>query len=363
MNVRKKVFHIMMTFVVMVTFLTTVMPLTVKAETVVTVVMTYEDKIFTKQLYSVDIDKIKNGEETEGFRSIGGLCDNLTFQTNGKVTVDKAAVMNVVKNEIILGKTSISLDLYKFTPEGIAQSAANVAALEAATGMKVPVPGTETANQVPSPVDAFSISNPVVAANLVAMGIDTKISEASTKFNPNLDRAVNVRNAASKINGMILQPGQAFSATVSFQPRTAANGYGLGDVLADGGHVKSMGGGICQVSSTLNLALLRAGIIPFERHNHSERSAYIASGLDATISGTALDYKFINPLMFPIYISTESSGGVLKVAIYSNHAALAGVTYEPNVVGGKMSNTTYVVGTLNGVVVSNRVAYSSKYSK
>ena len=107
--------------------------------------------------------------------------------------------------------------------------------------------------------------------------------------------------------------------------------------------------------------MLRAGIVPTERHNHSHRSSYIASGLDATISGTSLDYKFINPYEYPIYISAVTNGGVITISVYSNHDATKGIVYEPVVVGGNMSNTTHLIGKLAGLQVSDRICYSSRY--
>lgn len=322
----------------------------VKAETVTNVVMTYEDKIYTKQLYGVDTDQIKAGVNTDGLMSIGGLCENLTFQTNGAVKVDKNAVINTVKNSIIAGQTSINIDLTKYTPDALA-------ALASTNSVALPTQAVTTANVV-----APSLVDPALNPALNSIGIDWKISESSTNFRANEDRAQNIRNAASKINGMILQPGQLFSCNLAFGPRTVENGYGLGNVIDGDTYVKGVGGGICQVSSTLNLAVLRAGIIPTERHNHSHRSSYIKSGLDATISGNSLDYKFINTLPYPIYISAITDGGVIRISIYSNHA-LGAFTYEPNVVGGNLSNTTYLVGSLGGVQMSNQVCYSSRYKQ
>ena len=330
-----------------------------KAEEVTTVVMTYGDKTYTKQLYSLDTDKIKEGVETDGLKSIGEQCENLNYQTNGQVKVDKTAVMNAVKNYIIMGQKNISIDLTQFTSDALSQAATAAAASTTAASSSL----ADAVSNTASGATVTSASDMLVDSTLNSLGINCKIAEASTKFNPNQDRAVNVRNAASKINGWILQPGMGMSANLAFTPRTVANGYGMGNVISGGTYVKALGGGICQVSSTLNLAVLRAGIIPTVRHNHSHRSNYIGSGLDATISGSSLDYQFVNTLAYPIYISAVTDGGVLTVSIYSNANALGGVVYEPKVVGGSLSNKTYLVGTLNGVEVSNRYCYSSSYTQ
>lgn len=331
----------------------------VKADTKTTVVLTYQDKVYTKELYGVDTDQIKNGVETDGLKSVGALCDNLSFVTSGGVSVDRKAVMAAVAEAIKAGKTNISIDLTKYTPEALKAAAVmNTAPVAVVSGLANAVANTANAQTVASAAEQMLINS-----TLNSIGIDTKIGEASTKFNPNQDRAVNVRNAASKINGIILQPGQAISANLAFGPRTVENGYGKGDVISGGEYVKAMGGGICQVSSTLNLAVLRSGIIPTERHNHSHRSSYIGSGLDATISSGTLDYQFVNTLAYPIYIATNSDKGVLTVSIYSNHNALNGMTFEPKVVGGKLSNTTYLVGSFNGAPISEVYCYKSSYKE
>lgn len=317
----------------------------VKADEVTTIVLNYELKTYTRQLYGPDVDQIKAGVDTAGLLSIGELVDNLNFVSNGTVKVDRNAVMSAVKNCIVAGQKNITIDMTKYTEEAIkASKIANAAG---------------NTDNVQTASSAMLVQADPIALNktLNDMGIDCKISEGTTKFNPNLDRAVNVRNAASKINGMIIQPGQMFSADLFFLPRTKANGYGLGDIIDGNKHVKGMGGGVCQVSSTLNLAVLGAGIIPTERHNHSQRSAYIGSGLDATISAGSYDYKFINTLAYPIYIATNSDGGRLTISFYSNHNALGGVLYKPEVVGNK----TYVSGYVNGTKIVSNYAYSSKY--
>ncbi len=318
------------------------MPVNVFADSVTSVVMTYQDKVYTKQLYGAETDQIKAGADTDGLRDIGGLIDSLTHVTNGEAVIDKPAVTAAVKAAITMGQTSINIDLTKYKKGAVTAPAATAIPAAADTAVLV---------NVPAVIDPDST------------GIDVMVSQASTKFRANEDRAKNIRNAASKINGMIILPGQAFSCDAAFGPRTVANGYGFGNVISGDTYVKGLGGGICQVSSTLNLAMLRAGIVPIERHNHSHRSSYIASGLDATISGASLDYKFINPYPYPIQILAAADGGVITISIYSNHNATGGVVYEPVVVGGKMSNTTHVIGKMAGIQVSDRVAYSSRYKQ
>ncbi len=324
------------------------LPTTVFADSVTSVVMTYQDKTYTKQIYGTEVESIKGGADTEGLSDIGGLIDSLTFLLNGEVQFDKAAVTAAVKSAIIAGQTGINIDLSKYV-KGASSAQSSPAVAATATPVAAAVSDNPEAS---SSTDNSSITDRMFV-----------LSEASTKFRANEDRAKNIRNAASKINGMVILPGQMFSCTTAFGPRLVSNGYGLGNVISGDTYVKGVGGGICQVSSTLNLAVLRAGIVPTERHNHSHRSSYIASGLDATISGSSLDYKFVNPYNAPIMISAATNGGVITISILSAENVLKGIVYEPVVSGGKMSNTTHVVGNLAGMQISDRVAYSSRYKQ
>ena len=334
----KKIIRKMTSVISVLLAIVILVPESVFADSVTSVVMTYQDKTYTKQIYGTEVESIKAGVDTDGLKDIGGLIDSLTFVTNGDVKIDKAAVTAAVKSAIMAGQTGINIDLAKYTKDALAASTA------------------AAVTQAPAADQTAAAATPLTAAGY-------KLSEASTKFRANEDRAQNVRNAASKINGMVIMPGQLFSCTTAFGPRLTSNGYGLGNVISGDTYVKGVGGGICQVSSTLNLAVLRAGIVPIERHNHSHRSSYIASGLDATISGSSLDYKFINPYDAPIFISAVTNGGVITISILSSEDVLKGITYEPVVSGGKMSNTTHVVGKFAGLQVSDRIAYSSRYKQ
>lgn len=190
-----------------------------------------------------------------------------------------------------------------------------------------------------------------------------RLSVCQTKYREGQDRTQNVKRAAANINGTILLPGQFFSANAAFKPRTVANGYGYGDAITGNTHTKVIGGGICQVSSTLNVAVMRAGIIPTKRQNHSSRISYLASGLDATISGNTYDYQFVNTLQYPIMILTDTTNGVLSISIYSSPLATGGLTFEPVVVGSNKDNTTYLCAYSNGVEVARNYAFRSHYRK
>ena len=129
-------------------------------------------------------------------------------------------------------------------------------------------------------------------------------------------RCANVENGASLINGTVLYPGESFSVYSKVAPFTAANGYHLAGSYSNGQTVQTYGGGICQVSTTLYNAVLRAELNVTERLNHSMTDHYVPLSADAAISGTDKDLKFTNNLDHPIYIQGTAGGSSITFTIY-----------------------------------------------
>ena len=176
----------------------------------------------------------------------------------------------------------------------------------------------EGRNAITSIAAPAAASDPMAAPDAapVADPAGTLIGGYSTAYDPNASRAVNVFLAASRINGVIVQPGESFSFNRSILPRTASNGYVEGYVIMGNRFVPGMGGGICQVSSTLYAAMVSAGLPATERHPHSLSVDYIPSGLDATIFGNTLDLRFTNIFPQPIQIRAAADQGILTILIY-----------------------------------------------
>ncbi len=142
------------------------------------------------------------------------------------------------------------------------------------------------------------------------------LSELSSYYNVNISgRATNVELASSKINGVVLNPGDVFSYNKAVGPRTYANGFKDAGVYTSEGLEDGVGGGICQVSSTLYGAQLMADLKTVARTNHSYTIGYLPSGQDATVAYGAIDYKFKNDKDFPVKIESVASGGLLTVRI------------------------------------------------
>ena len=129
-------------------------------------------------------------------------------------------------------------------------------------------------------------------------------------------RSRNVENGCSKINGTMLYPGETLSVYKAVSPFTGENGYYLAGSYNNGEVVETYGGGICQVSTTLYNAVLRAELEIAERSNHSMVVTYVPLAADAAIAGTHKDFKFKNNSDTPIYIEGTAGGGSLRFTIY-----------------------------------------------
>ncbi|MCD8241678.1 MAG: VanW family protein [Lachnospiraceae bacterium] len=121
------------------------------------------------------------------------------------------------------------------------------------------------------------------------------------------DRCKNLESGAAHIDGTVLYPGEEFSAYEAVAPFTEENGYAMAGSYLNGEVVDSMGGGICQVSTTLYNAVLRAELEVTERSPHSITVHYVDLSEDATIAGTYKDFKFVNDTDYPIYIEAYTT--------------------------------------------------------
>ena len=132
----------------------------------------------------------------------------------------------------------------------------------------------------------------------------------------NSDRAGNIAPGAELLNGAVLYPGDTFSAYEAVSPFTTANGYYMAGSYLNGETVDSMGGGICQVSTTLYNAVIRAELEVTERSGHSMPVSYVDPAADAAIAGTYKDLKFTNNTDAPIYIEAYTSNKTITFTIY-----------------------------------------------
>lgn len=134
------------------------------------------------------------------------------------------------------------------------------------------------------------------------------------------NRSDNIRLAAEAVNGIILMPGEEFSFNYIVGERTKAKGYQIAHVFYEGKVAAGIGGGICQVSSTLYKAVMESNLKVTERHPHTFMISYLPPGQDATIAYGSKDLKFINNRDWPIQIKAlVDDDGSLTVDIYGTN--------------------------------------------
>ena len=158
-----------------------------------------------------------------------------------------------------------------------------------------------------------TITQEMLQSKFVLRGSYTTSFSDSTK-----NRKYNIRFGAEKINGIILKPGDVFSANDTLGTRTRKNGWKNAGAYESGEVVQQAGGGVCQLSSTLYNAALYADMEIVERRNHSMPVHYVDRGRDATINsvGNIIDFKFRNNTSSDVIIMAYTDGNILHMEIY-----------------------------------------------
>ncbi len=147
-------------------------------------------------------------------------------------------------------------------------------------------------------------TTPIKPGN-VEIDADAILGQYTTYFyNSAKARKKNIINAAKKINLKVVNPGEVFSTVEAISPITKENGYDDAGTYQDGNVVNAIGGGVCQLSSTLYNAVLGAELRVTERHPHSMTVSYVELGRDAAIAGDYMDFCFQNTMETPIVIET-----------------------------------------------------------
>ncbi len=184
-------------------------------------------------------------------------------------------------------------------------------------------------------------------------------------------RSRNVENGANLINGITLYPGDEFSTYDSVKPFTEANGYYPAGSYLNGKVVDSIGGGICQVSTTLYNAVLLSELEITERHNHSMIVSYVEPSMDAAIAESAgKDFRFKNNLNYPIYIEGTTNNKKVTFTIYGMEERKPEhkVTYKSEVLEVKHPDTEIIVQNAGApvgsvVVESAHIGYKAQLWK
>ena len=217
-----------------------------------------------------------------------------------------------------------------------------------------------------------------------------KISEFITRYDAsNKNRSNNIEIATEKVNGTVVMPGETFSYNKTVGQRTIAKGYKEAAVYSGGKVVDGVGGGICQLSSTLYNAALYANLEITKRSNHRFLTSYVQAGRDATVSWGTIDLCFVNTRLYPIKIVCSAGNGLLKVQItgtkeekeyeielqtkileeidnkttyIKDNRLEEGTEYVQQEGSNGAKSETYKIVKLDGVVISKTLLSSDTYS-
>ena len=189
-------------------------------------------------------------------------------------------------------------------------------------GMDFAISLDEAKAMLEEPKDEYVIPLKILYPNVTTNMIGTEafpdlLSTYSTKYSTrDKDRTTNLQLAANKINGTVLMPGEIFSYNQVVGERTIAAGYKEAPIYVSGEVVDGLGGGICQITSTLYNAVLYANLGIVSRSNHQFVPSYVTASRDATVVYGAIDFKFKNTRDYPIKITCSVSNGIATFNIY-----------------------------------------------
>ena len=210
---------------------------------------------------------------------------------------------------------------------------------------------------------------PNVTTNMIGTeAFPDMLSTYSTRYSTSdRDRTTNLQLAASKINGTVLMPGETFSYNQVVGERTIAAGYKEAPIYVSGEVVDGLGGGICQITSTLYNAVLYANLEIVERSNHQFVPSYVKASRDATVVYGSIDFKFKNNRDYPIKLVCSVSGGIAKFDIYGLRTDNEYDVEISSYVTGSTANSTYSeayrILKQNGQVVSTELLSKDVYKR
>ena len=215
--------------------------------------------------------------------------------------------------------------------------------------------------------DEYEVPLKYTAANITVndLGEDAfpdQLSTFSTQYVNNANRTTNLILASNKINGTVLMPGETFSYNAVVGERTIEAGYKNAAIYENGQVVDGLGGGICQVSTTLYNTVLFSNLEIVERTNHMFLTTYVGGGRDATVAYGSLDFKFKNNRTYPIKIVSSVQGGYCTVQIYGLKMA---DDYQVEIFTNKIGTRTYQTYKRlyqNGALVDTQLLSTDTYS-
>ncbi len=226
--------------------------------------------------------------------------------------------------------------------------------------------GDQTAEEYAIPIKTLY---PKVTTNMIGSeAFPDLLSNFSTYYSAsNVNRTTNLRLAANKINGTVLMPGETFSYNKVVGARTIAAGYKEAPIYVSGEVVDGLGGGICQITSTLYNAVILANLDIVERTNHQFVPSYVKASRDATVVYGALDFKFKNNRNYPIKINCSVSGGVASFQIFGlkqdNDYQVEISSYETGRTATAIYSEAYKILKKDGKIISKHLLSRDTYKR
>lgn len=237
----------------------------------------------------------------------------------------------------------------------------------------------------------LKVTKPSITINQIGTeAFPDQLATFTTRYDASdTSRTTNLIIACNKINGKVVLSGETFSYNKTLGPRTVANGYKNGKIYSGGEVVDGIGGGICQISSTLYNTVLMSNLQIVERKNHQFVTSYLPAGRDATVVYGSTDFRFKNTRKYPIRIVASARNGIATVSIfgikeeneytfsfstktiasipftttYQEDSSLAVGTEKVKQKGANGIKTeTYITKKLNGKVISTTLLSKDTYN-
>lgn len=338
-----------------------------------------------------ELGKEINGELVEHIIDIGDTTATITPGNEGQST-DVSKVREEVLSALADGQTNISVTFDKQKPkefdaqtliDAVHRDAQNAEyALESGKAIVKPhVIGTnaessqaeDAAKKVNSGNTAtISITHtqPEITTDMLKAKMYTgTLATYSTRYSTSaVNRSKNVELATKRINGTVLLPGDVFSYNGVVGSRTTANGFFNAPVYENGKSVDGIGGGVCQVSTTLYSAVLYADLEIVQRQNHSMTVGYVPLGQDATVVDGAIDFQFKNNTDTPVRIDASASGGTIKITLVGTPVAGKSVKINHETVSTvqpteKITNDPSLPTGTRNVTSKGKTGYTIKSTK
>ena len=221
--------------------------------------------------------------------------------------------------------------------------------------------------------EEYSIPLKIIYPNVTTNMIGTEafpdqLSSFSTKYSTrDTNRTTNLRLAANKVNGTVLMPGETFSYNKVVGARTIAAGYREAPIYVSGEVVDGLGGGICQITSTIYNAVVYANLDIVQRSNHQFVPSYVTASRDATVVYGSIDFQFKNNRDYPIKIICSVSGGIASCQIFGlkqdNDYQVEISSYETGRTSTAIYSEAYKILKKDGKIVNKVLLSKDTYKR